>query len=245
MIQLKNDANPNAFITRKKSRVKIYQHNNVYFNDGETFEIELFNPKTNRVLCKIWLNGQEISGSGIIINPGQRIYLERFVDSNNKFVFKTYEVENKSESLDAIRRNGDVEIKFYNEYFPNTGGSLWFGSSSTGTIYNPINHPTWTYAGNQPSSISLNNMGYSNSITSLYYNGSLETGRIEKGEKTNQSFETSYGSFNYFTCSEVKYKIFPFSVKPIEGKDLKRYCTDCGKKLKETFKFCPNCGCKV
>jgi rRNA maturation endonuclease Nob1 len=43
----------------------------------------------------------------------------------------------------------------------------------------------------------------------------------------------------------VKYKILPMSSKPIEGKDLKKYCTECGKKVKETFKFCPSCGTKV
>jgi hypothetical protein len=109
MYQAINNATPEAYVTRKKSRSKIYHYNNLFFNDEETFEIELFNPKTNRVLTKIWLNGQEISGSGIIINPGQRIFLERFIDSNNKFVYKTYDIENNTQTLEAIRSNGDIE----------------------------------------------------------------------------------------------------------------------------------------
>jgi hypothetical protein len=117
MYQTISDAMPEAHITRKKSRAKIYNYNNLYLNDGDVFEIELFNPKTNRVLAKIWLNGEEISGSGIVVNPGQRIFLERFIDSNNKFVYKTYDIENNTQTLEAIRSNGDIEIKFYNEYF--------------------------------------------------------------------------------------------------------------------------------
>jgi rRNA maturation endonuclease Nob1 len=85
----------------------------------------------------------------------------------------------------------------------------------------------------------------SNVAGSLSNSKSIETGRIEKGESSNQSFETTYGSFNTFSTKEVKYKILPMSSKPIEGKDLKKYCTECGKKVKETFKFCPSCGVKV
>jgi hypothetical protein len=254
MYQAINNSTPEAYVTRKKSRAKIYHYNNLFFNDEETFEIELFNPKTNRVLTKIWLNGQEISGSGIIINPGQRIFLERFIDSNNKFVYKTYDIENNTQTLEAIRSNGDIEIKFYNEYFntntfndsPIFKPTIWYG---TPTI-NPFIGSTSTNI-NYGNGLSLtssigNNVSYTSNVAgSLSNSKSIETGRIEKGESSNQSFETTYGSFNTFSTKEVKYKILPMSSKPIEGKDLKKYCTECGKKVKETFKFCPSCGVKV
>ena len=254
MYQAINNATPEAYVTRKKSRAKIYYYNNLFFNDEETFEIELFNPKTNRVLTKIWLNGQEISGSGIIVNPGQRIFLERFIDSNNKFVYKTYDIENNTQTLEAIRSNGDIEIKFYNEYFntntfndsPIFKPTIWYGT----TTINPFIGSTSTNI-NYGNGLSLtssigNNVSYTSNVAgSLSNSKSIETGRIEKGESSNQSFETTYGSFNTFSTKEVKYKILPMSSKPIEGKDLKKYCTECGKKVKETFKFCPSCGVKV
>lgn len=265
MYQAINNAVPEAYVTRKKSRAKIYHYNNLFFNDEETFEIELFNPKTNRVLAKIWLNGQEISGSGIIVNPGQRIFLERFIDSNNKFVYKTYDVEDTSVSLSAIRSNGDIEVKFYDEYFTNQTifndfpifkPTIWYGpKQSNPYTNNPFIGGTTTggyYGGNI--TYTTNNVGFtSNSNTSYTSNvagslsqaKSIETGRIEKGESSSQSFETSYGNFTSFSTKEVKYKILPMSSKPIEGKDLKKYCTECGKKVKDTFKFCPSCGTKV
>ena len=248
-----NNATPEAFITRKKSRAKIYYFNNLYLNDGDLFEIELFNPKSNRVLAKIWLNGEEISGSGIIVNPGQRIFLERFIDSNNKFIYKTYDVEDTSVALEAIRSNGDIEVKFYDEYFNTTyyNPTYWYGS-------NPIYVGANYYGGNLTTSTGGltigNNISYTSDVSSSYStnvagslatNKSIETGRVEKGESSKQSFETSYGSFNYYTTREVNYKILPISSKPIEGKDLKKYCTECGKKVKESFKFCPTCGTKV
>jgi hypothetical protein len=250
MYQSINNATPEAYVTRKKSRAKIYHYNNLFFNDEERFEIELFNPKTNRVLTKIWLNGQEISGSGIIINPDQRIFLERFIDSNNKFVYKTYDIENNTQPLEAIRSNGDFEIKFYNEYFntntfndfPIFKPTIWYGTTTTSS--NPFIGGT----SNTTNGYYGDNISYtltSNVVGSLSNSKSIETGRIEKGESSNQSFETTYGSFNTFSTKEVKYKILPMSSKPIEGKDLKKYCTECGKKIKETFKFCPSCGVKV
>lgn len=252
MYQTINNAAPEAYVTRKKSRAKIYHYNNLFFNDEETFEIELFNPKTNRVLAKIWLNGQEISGSGIIVNPGQRIFLERFIDSNNKFVYKTYDIENNTQSLEAIRSNGDIEIKFYNEYFntntfndfPIFKPTIWYGTTSPSTNNLFIGSTTTGgyYGGNITYTTNSNTL---NVAGSLSQDKSIETGRVEKGESSSQSFETSYGSFNAFSTKEVKYKILPMSSKPIEGKDLKKYCTECGKSIKKEWKFCPECSTKI
>jgi len=103
-----------ANITRNRNRAKIYG-DSVYLKDGENFEIELFNPTTARVLAKIDLNGKSISESGIVLRPGERVYLERFIDNNNKFLFETYEVDNSNEALNAIMDNGMIEVSFYNE----------------------------------------------------------------------------------------------------------------------------------
>ena len=56
---------PQSFITKSKQRLK--QHvDTVYLNNGDEFEIELFNPTQNKVLSKIEINGISI-GSGITI----------------------------------------------------------------------------------------------------------------------------------------------------------------------------------
>jgi hypothetical protein len=242
MYQAINNATPEAYVTRKKSRAKIYHYNNLFFNDEDTFEIELFNPKTNRVLAKIWLNGQEISGSGIIVNPGQRIFLERFIDSNNKFVYKTYDIENNTQSLEAIRNNGDIEIKFYNEYFrsntfndfPIFKPTIWYGATTPSTNNPFIGTTTSTTTGGYFGgniTYTSNNVGFTSNSNTSY--------------TSNAAGSSSYGNFTSFSTKEVKYKILPMSSKPIEGKDLKKYCTECGKKVKDTFKFCPSCGTKV
>jgi len=252
---------PNAHITKKKSRLKIYNGHVVFMEDQDNFEFEIHNPTRKTVLCKIKLNGDYISQSGLVLRPGERIFLERFLDTNNKFQFSTYSVNNTSENQSAITLNGDVRIEFYDERVIQMN-NLVGGYSDTYRPWNNtlistnINHtggyvsPT-TFTTNTASFIGGSNAYYTNtssvdlSIPRTRSTKSIETGRVEKGESSNQSFETSYGNFNYLPIKEVKYKILPMSSKPIEGKDLKRYCTECSKKLKETFKFCPSCGSKV
>lgn len=94
---------PEAHITRSKSksrgRLKIYNDNTVYLDQGEEFEIEVFNPTTKTVLAKIDFNGEMISHSGLVLRPGQRVFLERFFDDNRKFKFEVYEVENTDKAI--------------------------------------------------------------------------------------------------------------------------------------------------
>ena len=94
---------PEAHITRSKSksrgRLKIYNDNTVYLDQGEEFEIEVFNPTNKTVLAKIDFNGEMISHSGLVLRPGQRVFLERFFDDNRKFKFEVYEVDNSAKSF--------------------------------------------------------------------------------------------------------------------------------------------------
>ena len=93
---------PTAHITKKKSRLKVYNGHIVFLNDKDNFEFEIHNPKQKSVLCKIKLNGEYISTSGVVLRPGQRVFLERFLDTNNKFEFSTYEVKDTSANRTAI-----------------------------------------------------------------------------------------------------------------------------------------------
>ena len=120
---------PTAHITKKKSRLKIYKGHNVFLNDGDNFELELYNPKQKSVLVKIRLDGFYISQSGIVLRPGQRVFLERFLDTQNKFQFSVYQVANTPQNKFAIDLNGEVRIEFYDEQTPSfnpihlTGGN--------------------------------------------------------------------------------------------------------------------------
>lgn len=244
---------PTAHITKKKSRLKVYNGHNVFLNDKDNFEFELHNPTQKSVLCKIKLNGSYISTSGIVLRPGQRVFLERFLDTNNKFEFSTYTVKDTSENRSAIDLNGDVLIEFYNEqelnYYPHLSGGNWSNGWTTINTGSP-------YYGNMTFTTSSSNIVgttstsfYSSTSTptgpNIRSKKSIETGRVEKGEKSNQTFTNSYQQFNYHTSHTVKLKILPLSNKNINVEEIRQYCTECGIKVKKNFKFCPSCGNKL
>ena len=117
-----------AHIAINHSRLKSYDKNRYYLKDKTKFEIEVFNPHSVSALARIKMNGEYISTSGLILKPGQRVFLSRYLDTNNSFLFETYDVENNHEVLEAIANNGKIEVEFFLEqkYTPNLfGGTTW------------------------------------------------------------------------------------------------------------------------
>ena len=240
---------PTAHITKKKSRLKVYNGNIVFLNHKDNFEFEIHNPTQKSVLCKIKLNGEYISTSGVVIRPGQRVFLERFLDTNNKFEFSTYEVKDTSSNRTAIDLNGDVRIEFYNEQtytpiYPHLSGGNWasgWSKINTGSPY--YGNPTFTTS-NLNGNITFTS---SNSIgvNASYLSKTIETGRVEKGEKSKQQFTNSYQNFEYFVSHKISLKILPLGTKNKTTDEIKHYCTECGTKTKSKYKFCPSCGNKL
>ena len=279
---------PCAYISKDRKRLKQFGQT-VYLNNGDEFQLELFNPSSTTVLAKIKLDGSYISGGGIVLKPGQRVFLERYLDDARKFKFETYEVDGTSnEVLDAISGNGDVVIDFFDEYKqpvwnnPITyyGGSFGgpnyvSGNPSFTTNTNYVNGITTTTNGNVSFTSSSNTAGVSFNTTSISNTfagpnkrgvlrslkskpnsrsevtmdmlsmDSIETGRVEKGGSSDQSFKTVDKTFNHHTCATSIWKILPVSQKVYEKQDLKVYCSNCGKKRKkDSDKFCSSCGNK-
>ena len=249
---------PQSFITKSKQRLK-QQIDTVYLNDGDEFEIELYNPTQNKVLAKIEMNSNSI-GNGIILRPGERIFLERYLDEAKKFLFDTYVVNgNNQEVQQSIANNGDVVIKFYDEVKMSTY------NVNSGTI--TINNPNFGWGSTTTGSPWYGNSTFTTSGTNTYYNSTLtsgivntssvnsdsvkkssrqiETGRVEKGSDSNQSFRYDSSSFNSYPSTTNWWKIKPKSTQVITKDDLVTYCGECGsKRKKDTHKFCPQCGTK-
>jgi hypothetical protein len=81
--------------------------------------------------------------------------------------------------------------------------------------------------------------------TAFNLSSSKETGRVEKGSHSAQTFGTYQGDFYRISSQTIYYKILPYSEKPFENKDLVMYCVECGTKNKSgKYKFCPTCGNK-
>jgi len=254
-------ASPSAFVSKGKQRLKQY-NDTVYLNNGDEFEIELYNPTLSKVLAKIELNGNSI-GNGIILRPGERVYLERYLDVAKKFLFETYNVEGSNNEVQkAIVNNGSVQVNFYNENIGTTyfGGSLILNGSS-GTYYNS-NHAyglntttigtgnlsTYTSDINGNVSTFMSNSTLTSGLGNLPFTGTLNDGKktlSKKSLSTNDSIETgriekgseskqnfTYDNSNFYSWASSTSK---WKILPLSQKLLE----------KEDIKiFCTECGSK-
>jgi len=148
-----------ANITVKRGRIKSY-NDSVYLKNGQNFEIELFNPHGVPVLAKISINGHFISESGIIIRPGRREYLERFIDVDKKFTFDVYEIEDSKAAANATKNNGKVEVFFYKENILNlqllsTNYRTIYGSPNSGGVLGSPDVYTIPWTSSAPGNIGV------------------------------------------------------------------------------------------
>jgi len=253
-----SNSKPGAWIVSPKDRGrKQIKSGKVFLNDGDEFEIELFNPLTVSVLADIKLNGQSISKTGLVIKPGQRVYLDCFIDDRKKFKFSTYEIENSGEALDATQNNGVLEVFFYKEdvitldnwqrkfdrvivekYYPYNpypwynpykvycgSGTITYGGTTVTTnsnngliggttnVYNSSSNINCSYT----SQVDLPNLNVAGSIST----NSIETGRVEKGEKSKQKFTEVDMEFEKHYIASTIIQILPESRKPAEVKQMK------------------------
>jgi len=254
---------PSAWIVTPNDKGrKSIKSGKVFLEDKEEFEIELFNPLTVSVLADIKLNGQSISKTGLVVKPGQRVYLDCFIDDKKKFKFSTYEIENSGEALDATQNNGLLEVFFYKEdvitldnwqrkfdriivekYYPynpypwHNPYTVWYGtnlptiggSCVTTNLNNGIIGTTTTsnayYSSNN---VNFSNTSNSVNLSNLNIDGSnmnslnsIETGRVEKGEKSKQKFTEVDMDFEKHYIASTIIQILPESRKPAEIKNMK------------------------
>jgi len=257
---------PTVFVTQNRQRVKQY-NKSVYLKDGDEFELELFNPLSYKVLAKIKLNGNYLE-SGIVLRPGERVFLERHINEAKKFVFEIYSVDKSDPNVQrAIADNGDVEVGFYSESFnqpviysnntspyiyhdpPNWNPPIWDQNPSI--FYCSSGHTTGdvTFKGGDHVTFTANagNFNFSDNFENSVQccNSVQETGRVEKGSHSDQMLEYDSTSFNSWTSWTKSWKILPMSQKAYVKEEISVYCTNCGaKRKKSSFKFCPTCGTK-
>jgi len=264
----KNELSPEAYIAIGKNRQKVYGENTVYLENKKEFEFEFYNPTTFNVRANIYINGNSISNRGMVLRPGVRGWLDRYIDENRKFLFETYVVDGASaEVRQAIANNGNIKIEFFKEKIapPRPSSNFKLCRSSAPTYNANVNY-------NQCSMDSLKNeapddtLGFAEMDTNLYSRSfssidhapedlereittraksmskKTETGRIEKGGYSNQDFTLVDMDFEYFPFHTIEYKLLPVSQKPAEFAEMKLKCKKCGTKIKSNWKVCPICG---
>ena len=136
-----------AKVAVNKSLLKEYNNSDqservVYLNNGDDFQIQLFNPERTTIGAEVYVNGEKLSGI-LVLKPGERIWLERFTDKSVKFKFSTYNVEDgySEEVQNAIADNGVIIVKFFKERKKN----YWWYDNTSNPItvsYNDLDYST-------------------------------------------------------------------------------------------------------
>jgi hypothetical protein len=111
------DRAPSVVITSNRNELKVYQGNNVYLNDGDNFELRFFNPLPEKIGVEINFNGITKGDGYLVLNPGQDLILDRFLDEQRKMLFETYVINgDNKEAVEAIAKNGIITFNFYKEH---------------------------------------------------------------------------------------------------------------------------------
>lgn len=247
---------PEAYVTVKKNRLKLYENKNHYLKDKTNFEIELFNPTSQKVLAKIWINGKPISASGIVLRPSERVYLERFIDVASKFQFNTFEVDDVKETKSQRESNGLIKVSFFNEadinWFSTTGNTstLLLGNGTTFTSTSTSSNPYTVNCVGMTSTSGVTSTNFINTSAANTFAGpnirSIETGRVAEGSKSNQDLRKVDGKFSDYSFCNYEYQILPESLKAVYANEIRNYCHECGTRIrKSNWKFCPNCGAEL
>lgn len=136
----------------------------VYLENGTEFQIQLFNPHKFTIGAEIYINDEKLSNR-LVLKPGERVWLERYLDVKKKFKFSTYEVEGNDPMVqEAIKDNGKIEVKFYREV----------------RIKNYSSYPTISLDGNGWwKNYDKNNNKYPETIDVLYKNTSDNANKLE------------------------------------------------------------------
>jgi hypothetical protein len=210
-----NDRCPESGIGISKNLLKL-DAERVYMRDGQEFMLMFKNPNQVSYLVKIKINGKYMSGNGLIVRPGQVVWLDCDWETRRKFVFSTYEVDaNDADTAKAISNNGLVEFEFYRErtYQP-TQQIIDVGVWPAYPIIQPVIRPYWQYPYyySSPINICSSTGGSCNGVTTnnVNYSSTTGSGILSNGTVICSSFNaenstlTSGSSNAFFTnCSNT------------------------------------------
>lgn len=114
-----NNTEKLAKLAINKSLLKEYSNSSneriIYMNDGTEFQIQVFNPYSYVIGVSFEFNNHNNTSQLLVLRPGERVWLDRFLDDESKLLFSTYQVGVSKVVQEAIKDNGTLCIKFYKE----------------------------------------------------------------------------------------------------------------------------------
>ena len=236
----------------------------VYIPFGSEYSILVKNLETKRACVNIYLDGDCVTGGGLVLNAGQEIDLERFIKNGNLSEGNRFKFIERTDGVEQHRgiklEDGLIRIEHQFEYvrpiqhiapypfyaYPNgqfTGnvqGSLQ-GSPLRGL---DVSYSATSISGSVISASATSATSATVTSNSIHLN---DAGITVPGSKSEQKFQTAYmGTMEAEKFSMVikllgetadnKPVLVPVTVK------AKPKCITCNHQNKATAKFCNKCG---
>lgn len=254
-----------------KSNGKILREfkDTVYLNFGSEYTIYLKNLNTVRALINVYIDGENVTPSGLVLNAGQQIDFERSLANGSLTEgnrFKFIERTGKIEDHRGIKaEDGLINIEYqFEKVYKRQAGIQWIPTVAPNEPWKyPYNSGiTWTSDNNailrssgiihdsyQQSDVAhMNNiMAVGATLSASSAAPQTETGITVAGSKSEQKFTT----VSSFTCEPEKHNIILKLLgetednkairEPITVKH-KQKCNICGHTNKATSKYCGECG---
>lgn len=238
-----------------KSKGKILREfkDTVYIPFSEEYSIAIKNLNTVRAVVNVYIDGENQTPNGLVINAGREIELERSIKNGNlhegnkfKFIERTGAVE---QHRGIKLEDGIVRIEYQFElprpvlqvvpqagYLSDPSPGNWLrASGSTNNMVGPVGA---TYSANNVTVASVNH------VVPQSLN---DAGITVAGSKSTQSFTTTYVGALDPAVHNIVLKLLGETVDnrpvrtPVTVK-AKPKCVTCGKQNKATAKFCSECG---
>jgi hypothetical protein len=255
------DSMPSAIILARNPRsssldeLKTYQGNDIFLNNGDEFQIRLFNPLSTKIGAQVSINGKE-SNHLLVLNPGEDVVVDRFIDEQRRMIFETYQYdESNAAARAAVANNGIIDLKFFKEYFPPVYPS-WnvvntttiFGDTSTLTS-NSMCYDSNVFQCSSNLDFASENELNKSEINLGKISKSLksrkETGRVSKGDKSSQNFQNVDVQFEVYPFHTITYHLKPMSERK-STREVREYCVQCHYRIrKPSYLYCPKCGNKL
>jgi hypothetical protein len=241
----------------------------VFLPFNSEYSIELKNQSWRRAVASIKIDGTDVLGGDEIIIPAYgAVNVERFItngDLNKGRKLKFVPLTDSKVQDPSSPENGLVEIECWFEKQPEIKLNyhpFWYDSSSiygTGgwaatNVVGQTSHASYRTrsAGTVKKSFTPDSaapqatvyccsMGMmENQSISAQNMSTGQAGATVEGGGSNQSF--SHGYFGQKEHPSVAFRFWLRGVQQEVTTEDKLYCTNCGKKTRFDYKFCPRCG---
>lgn len=248
----------NKLVASLKANGKILREfkDTVYIPFGSEYSFLLKNLNTKRALVNVFIDGEDMTPGGLVLNAGQEVDLERSIKNGNltegnrfKFIERTGNVEkHRGIKLEDGLVRIEYQFELYDtKYQPFFNSNILRGQTydshfgtPTSAAYNSTDTGSFRYTG--ASGASLNSMNISAQAQSLN-----DVGITVPGSKSTQSFTTTTIGVLESQKHSIVLKLLGETAdnepvrKPVTVKH-KPKCVTCGKQNKATAKFCTECG---